>query len=397
MTKKKILIFSLAYFPRFVGGAEVAIKEITDRLADEFEFHLITLRYDASLPRVSQVGNVLVHRIGFSLRNPTLADLRRMPLRLLKPWYQFAAYVYARKLHAQHRYTMVWAMMAHSAGVPGGLFKRFHPEVPYVLTIQEGDPPEHIERQMRIFGPLFPAGFVRADKVQVISTFLGKWAQRMGARDIEVIPNGVDLTRFGRSIAPSKRAELRIRMRAKEDETLLITSSRLVPKNGVDIVIEALAILPARVKFAVAGDGPEESRLRELVLEKGLDGRVTFLGEVSQRDLPEYLLSADIFIRTSRSEGQGISFIEAMASGLPTIGTDVGGIPDFLTEGETGFVCRPESPQSAAEAILRVQEDPTKTQEIVGRARALVSNHYDWDAVAARMSNLFKSCLSMVW
>ncbi len=88
MSKKKILIFSMAYYPRFIGGAEVAIKEITDRLSDEYVFHLVTLRYDSNLPRISQEGNVVVHRIGFSTTSPSMSDLRRLPLRVLKIWYQ---------------------------------------------------------------------------------------------------------------------------------------------------------------------------------------------------------------------------------------------------------------------------------------------------------------------
>jgi glycosyltransferase involved in cell wall biosynthesis len=265
-----------------------------------------------------------------------------------------------------------------------------------VLTIQEGDPPEHIERQMRIFGPLFPAGFTRADAVQTISNFLGAWAKRMGARNVVVVPNGVDFVRFMKVISPSRRAELRMRMRAKEDETLLITTSRLVPKNGIDTVIEALTLLPERVRFAVLGGGPEEHRLRTLVLDRGLDGRVTFLGEVPQEDLPDHLVSADIFIRASRSEGMGNSFIEAMAAGLPTVGTDAGGIPDFLTEGKTGFVCEPNNPQSVADAVRRVLENPTATQQIVTRAQELVRNQYDWGVVTKAMQKLFTSCLSVV-
>ena len=63
---KKILIFSLAYYPNFVGGAEVAIKEITDRISPEdFEFHMITLRFDSRLPKTEKIGNIFVHRIGF--------------------------------------------------------------------------------------------------------------------------------------------------------------------------------------------------------------------------------------------------------------------------------------------------------------------------------------------
>jgi hypothetical protein len=73
MDKKplKILIFSLAYFPNMVGGAEVAIKEITDRIqSEEIDFSMVTLRYDSSLPKYEKIGNIKIHRIGFSVKNP---------------------------------------------------------------------------------------------------------------------------------------------------------------------------------------------------------------------------------------------------------------------------------------------------------------------------------------
>jgi hypothetical protein len=77
MKKKKILILSMAYYPRFIGGAEVAIKELTDRLSGGYEFHLITLRYASDLPRVSVEGKVTVHRIGPAFKGVSVAFCRR--------------------------------------------------------------------------------------------------------------------------------------------------------------------------------------------------------------------------------------------------------------------------------------------------------------------------------
>jgi hypothetical protein len=88
--KKKVLIFSLAYYPRHVGGAEVAIKEITDRLPD-IEFHMVCLGFDSSLPRVETIGNVVVHRIGWGTTRPTATALRSLRFRFLKLWFQFGA------------------------------------------------------------------------------------------------------------------------------------------------------------------------------------------------------------------------------------------------------------------------------------------------------------------
>ncbi len=99
---KKILIFSLTYYPNTVGGAEVAIKEITDRIdSKDIEFHMVCLRLDSALPKTEKIGNVLVHRIGFSRPNPTAEDLKKFPLHLNKYLYQFTAAFKAIRLHRE--------------------------------------------------------------------------------------------------------------------------------------------------------------------------------------------------------------------------------------------------------------------------------------------------------
>ena len=82
---KKILIFSLNYYPRFIGGAEVAIKEITNRIpSEDIEFHVMTLRMDTNLPKEERIGNTIVHRIGPSVKDPSIADLQKAPLHFHK-------------------------------------------------------------------------------------------------------------------------------------------------------------------------------------------------------------------------------------------------------------------------------------------------------------------------
>jgi glycosyltransferase involved in cell wall biosynthesis len=195
---RRILIFSLAYYPRAVGGAEVAIKEITDRIpVSEIEFHMVCLRFDSTLPKIEQIGNVLVHRIGPSRRNPTPSDLKRWPLHFGKHLYQLLGAWEAYKLHKQYHYDGIWAMMAHSCGIPAALFKTAHPKVAYIQTLQEGDPPEYIEHMMRFVWPLFRRAFTTATRIQAISTYLADWARRMGATcPIEIIPNGVNTAHF---------------------------------------------------------------------------------------------------------------------------------------------------------------------------------------------------------
>jgi glycosyltransferase involved in cell wall biosynthesis len=292
--------------------------------------------------------------------------------------------VKARQLHRKEHFDALWAMMAHTAGVPAALFAAAYRATPYVLTLQEGDPPQAIERQMRVFGPLFRAAFSRARIVQAISVFLADWGLRMGARDTVIIPNGVDIRRFSEKLSSHDRAYIRQRLGVRDGEVLLVTSSRLVRKNGVDVVLDALKDVPENVRFLILGDGPERQRLEAQAHRLGLASRAMFAGEVPNGHLPEYLHASDMFVRASRSEGQGISFIEALAAGLPTIGTAVGGIPDFLKEGQTGFVAEVCDPKAIASAVLRALEDPEKTAKIAARGQAL-SKEYEWDILAGRM------------
>ncbi|NQV93301.1 glycosyltransferase family 4 protein, partial [Candidatus Kaiserbacteria bacterium] len=363
----------------------------------DIEFHMVTLRFDNTLPKVEQVGNVLVHRIGFSALRPTGEDLKRFPLHLNKLYYQFAAAITGLRLHKKYSYDAVWSIMAHSAGVPGGLFKTFKPNIPYLLTLQEGDPIEHIKKVMFPIYPFFIRGFKKADRMQTISTYLATWGVAMGFNGKPVvIPNGVDTKVFSKEHPRRELEVLKQTLEKKINSVFLITTSRLVHKNAVDTVIKALPLMPEHVIFLIIGGGPEEKELKKLALEKGVMSRVRFLGEIEQKEIPKYLKISDIFIRPSRSEGMGNSFIEAMAAGLPIIGTQVGGITDFLFDPEknpdikpTGISISVDSPEEVSKAVLRYSTDVLLRREVTDNARALVEARYDWKIIVPAMRSRF--------
>lgn len=392
--KKKVLIFSLAYYPKHVGGAEGAIKEITDRLAsDEYEFHMITNRYDSTLPKVEQVGRVLVHRIGITTKNPEMKDLKRFPLHLNKILFQFLTVWKAVALHRKHHYDIVWSMMAHSTGVPGGMFKTFFPKVKYVLTLQEGDPLPYIEKTMAPFGPLFKRGFTKANRVHAISEYLGTWTTRMGyTGDVVVVPNAVDTAHFSQEFPKEQVDAIKEKLGKKEGDVFLITTSRLVKKNACDDVIRALPHLPENVHFVILGTGPDEDMLRALAKKLGIESQVHFVGFVDHREMPKYLKACDIFIRPSLSEGFGSSFVEAFAAGIPVIATQEGGIADFLFDPvrnpekpPTGRAVDVRSPEQIARAVNLFMEEKETTEIIVKNAKALAISKYDWGTIAEAM------------
>ncbi len=400
MAAKRVLIFSFVYYPRFIGGAEIAIKEITDRMDQEdFEFHLIALRLDKNLPKEEKIGNVMVHRVGWTGKSKDSADSLPWYLHLNKYAYPFLAVIKATHLHSEKKFDGIWGMMANYSGFGALFFKLFHMNVPFILTLQEGDPLEYIKNQSFkvIIGPvkipvkflvysIFKMIFRNAQKIQTISKYLADFANDMGATAaVEVVPNGVDIARFTYEYSGAELETLKRNLHKEPGDIFLITTSRLVVKNAVGDIIESLEFLPKNVKLLVLGVGYQLEELKRLATDKGVSDRVIFLGYVSHADMPKYLKVSDIFIRPSLSEGFGNSFIEAMAAGLPVIATPVGGIVDFLKNKETGLFCEVHSPEDIARKVEVYLHDKVLRDEIVDNAMSMVKEKYDWNIVSSDM------------
>ncbi len=370
----RIAVFSVAYHP-FVGGAEIAAREIIRRTPDG-NFSVFTNRFDAAWPAYEREGNSEIIRVG---SGNTLRDYYGRQME--KIMYVFRAWRAAEKAHTRQPFTAIWAIMASYGGIAALLFKLRHPRVPLLLTIQEGDSEGHILKRVGIFYPLWKMIFKKADRIQVISNYLGDFARRHGARGpIDVVPNGVDMEKFNGESA-----------KAKETHTTIITTSRLVPKNGVDTLIEAFAKLGGDVRLEIFGSGPEEKTLKLLAKVLKISDRVQFAGHVEPDELPKYLAKADIFVRASRSEGLGNSFLEAMAAGLPVIGTPVGGIPDFLEDRKTGLFADPGNAADLAEKIKILLKDRALAGEIAARGQRLAREKYSWERVAGDMKGIFSN------
>ncbi len=401
---RRILVFSLNYYPRFIGGAEIAIKEITDRIDPRvIEFHMITLRFDSTLPRIERIGNILVHRIGFSSVRPSIVQLKQFPLHFNKYLFQVLAPLMAIRLHWRYRYSAVWAMMVHSCGIPAVLFNFFYPRVPYLLSLQEGDPLDYIQRLMRPVRFLFRRAFTHANSVQAISTFLAQFASTMGYRGVPiVIPNGVDIALFSTPVPKEIFVALRPLFQQSAGKTFLITVSRLVAKNAVDDIIRALALLPLRYHLLIIGIGPEEGRLRALTVSLGVSNRTSFLGAIANNELSQYLQHSQIFIRPSLSEGMGNVFIEAFAAGTPVIATQVGGIADFLFDVErnpgtppTGYAVDAHDPRAIAQKVEYIMHNSDEVRYTTDNARKFIRTMYDWDDIARRMHSCFDQLVAL--
>jgi len=376
---KKILICAHAYFPHFVGGAEVAVREITNRIApDDIEFHLLTLRTIES--SYEQIGNIHIHRVsvlGIRAQRGILHTLAKL---LFIPW----GIISGIRLHRKYQFDSFWSLMASYGGFVALGLKKLYPDTSLLLSLQEGDSFAHIMRRVGVFRPIYRALFRTANRVQVISHMLGEYARDMRYTGVvTVIPNGVAVSQFANTTNQAIRDSIRQRY-AGTDETLLITTSRLVEKNGIEYVIRALPALP-RAQFLVIGSGILREYLEGLAQQLGVTNQVHFLGYIPYEQLPQYLHSSDIFIRPSLSEGLGNSFLEAMAAGIPVIATPVGGIVDFLIDGQTGVFCEVRDPQSIAVQINRIVTNPQLRAHITQAAYDMVVSRYQWDRVANDM------------
>lgn len=395
---KRVLIFSLAYFPDLIGGAEVAVKEITDRVSPSLcTFNMITWRSNNQLPKVEKMGNVIIYRIGFGKNTPDLGELSTFPLVLNKYLFPFLSLFKAIQLQKKHKYDIVWSIMANYAGFGAMFFKTIFSKCFFILNLQEGDPIEHIKRRVKYVYPLFEQIFKKADSIVTVSSFLADFAHNMnGCKNIQVIPNGVDQEAFSAVLEPQQLKSITDTLHKSKDDVFIITSSRLVKKNGISDVILSLQYLPIQYKFLVLGDGTDREQLKLLTEKLGLTNRVYFLGHILHDKLPYYLKVSDIFIRPSLSEGFGLSFLEAMAAGIPIIGTSVGGTPDCLFDPfqqpdkkPTGLFCAVQNPEDIAKKIILLTEDKSLRAEIIQNATTMIAQKYDWLHISTQFQEVF--------
>lgn len=227
----------------------------------------------------------------------------------------------------------------------------------------------------------------RADVSCAVSHAVRAEAQRRApesAARMRVVPNGVDLAAFSPLPARPGLREL--------GSPRAAVVGRLEPRKGTDLVLRALAQVPD-LDLDVCGDGPDAPALRALARQLGLLGRVRFLGQVS--DVPAALREVDVVVSGARKEGLGLALLEAMAVGRVVVATAVGGVPEFLVDGRTGFLAAAEDPASLAGALRKALAQTTAARDaLVARARACVVESYSRDAMRAAYSRAYRDALA---
>jgi glycosyltransferase involved in cell wall biosynthesis len=194
----------------------------------------------------------------------------------------------------------------------------------------------------------------------------------MSPARIEVIPSGIDVRR--REPQPL-RSPLRVG-----------TMSNLEPWKGIDTLLRACALVRRPLHVDIFGDGRERAALAVLARALGVDA--AFHGYISEpRD---QLDDIDVFVLPSRAENLPISILEAMASAVPVVATTVGGIPELVTDGETGFLVAPDDPATLASAIEAMVADPKRREEMARRGVQRVCDEFDPSELARRTIRLYE-------
>ncbi len=222
-------------------------------------------------------------------------------------------------------------------------------------------------------------------------------AQAVGGRKwlppLTVVPPGVDTERF-HPLEPDRRAAVRRRLGLPATGRLVLSVSRLVPRKGMDVLIEASARLGSGrpdLVVAVAGAGRDEARLRRLARRHRAP--VHFLGRVSDADLPGLYACADVFAMCCRNrwagleqEGFGIVFVEAAACGVPAVAGHSGGAADAVVDGRTGVVVhRPADPVAVVAALAPLLDHPDRRQAMGLAARVRVEAELSYSLLARRL------------
>jgi len=237
----------------------------------------------------------------------------------------------------------------------------------------------------------------KCDEIVVLSLFTQDklWnAHNVTSERISIIPGGVDLKRFRPF---GDKMEIRQRLNIPQNKVVLLTVRNLVQRMGLENLVYSLktAIEKApNLYLVMGGSGPLKDDLFALTHQLGLESHIRFTGFISENELPDYYRMADFFVLPTRElEGFGLVTLEAMASGLPVMGTPIGGTQEILGKFDQHLLFKDSSADSMASLILenyqKMKEDPQIWEEMSLHCREFVESNYSWEKNVGALENIF--------
>ncbi len=359
-------------FPPKLGGIQSYLWELWRRLAPD-TFTVLTTAHDYAA--AWDAGQAFrIERVTEKVLMPTRAMVRRIDA-----------------LAGETGASLVVLDPALPVGLVGPRLRR-----PYgvVLHGAEVTVPGRLPVTRQLLGRVLRG----ASEVVAAGGYAAVEAERAAGHPLPVtmVPPGVDTERF-RPLDPERHAKARARFGLPEDGRVVVSVSRLVPRKGMDVLIEAAArLVPTRPDLVVAigGTGRDRSRLDRLVARTGAPVRM--LGRVPEDDLTELYGCADVFAMPCRNrwggleqEGFGIVFLEAAGCGIPQVAGDSGGAAEAVVDGQTGVVVdRPSDVRAVTTALAGLLDDPDRRRVMGAAARTRTVAEFGYDRLARRLGEV---------
>lgn len=229
---------------------------------------------------------------------------------------------------------------------------------------------------------------VSADLAEFIAGTLGVARSR-----VHILRNGIDPSVF--ECDARARVDVRAELSIGPTQPLLLACGELTPVKGHEYLLRALQQLAKEGSNAVvvlAGDGPLRADLEAFARSLDISARVRFLG--FRTDVPALLSAADIFVMPSLSEGLPLALLEAMSVGVPVVATAVGGVPEVIRTGVTGWLAPASDADALARALLEVLQNPGARERVIKDARLLCRTQYDLRATVSCYAELYRNPLT---
>jgi glycosyltransferase involved in cell wall biosynthesis len=369
-------------FPSVGGGAgRTAYNLAMQYLAKGHQVTLITCAYKGY--EINRIEGLKVLTV-YGKRKSELENVIGVTFLSFAFFALFKAFAYIRK----NKVDLIQSVMTIPAGVIG-VFAKKRFKTKLVVSLLGSDVPYHTDlKSVKILKPVIRYIWRNADQVVALSKGTLRTACRTYSKaenDFKVIYSGISMD--------IKFSELN--HYPVSEGINIVTLARLLKLKGVHDVIEALGNLYQnkeldKFNFKVLGTGQELDSLVKMTKTLGIDKQVDFMGFVPDDKLVRELLSSDFFILTSYSEALGMVFIEALACGLPVIGTNVGGIPEIIDE-EVGLLVEPGNIKQIEKAILQMTDKYTTypQNKLLDRAKA-----FSWEAIADQYLDIYKKAIT---
>jgi glycosyltransferase involved in cell wall biosynthesis len=359
-------------FPPHCGGAGTATWFMARELARcGHTVHILTCGEETFGSR-DIIDGVVIHRVHSWRRGTHESGLAGA-----------ASYLYYARRRLEeilntHSFDCAHFFFGLPTGVLAPAWQRLTSGKPYIISLRGSDVPGYdsspvLKQLHRLLRPLSSRILHGAASVIANSVSLQRLAL-VSYPDIElgVITNAVSGTAF---CPPGDD-------NARHEGRRLLCVSRLVKRKGLDTLIKALArCRTSDLQLVIAGEGPCEGNLLKLTRKLNLTDRVVFTGRVEGSALQKLYRSADCFVLPSISESFSMALLEAMSSGLPVVGSDVGGIPELVKDGVNGILVPPSQVNALAEAVDRMFIDQVRLKLIGAANREKILRGYTWQAV----------------